>query len=497
MNRPLVCMTLTGSSLEEDVNLTKKYEKYVDVVELRVDYLSEDEQLLVRRFPAMIGKPCILTIRRDIDGGRFTGGDFSRTTLFGRALSFANTDKSRNFAYVDFEEDFNIPSIQDAAQAFGVKIIRSFHDMKGPVTDIRERCIKMRRTGYEIPKIAFMPKSIADVERLFREGSQIKEFDHILCAMGPEGFPSRIFSTLSKSYLTYVSPSEVIAHTQGIGHIDPVTLQELYHFNSITEKTKLYGLLGWPLPFTFTPEIMNAGFKKYDLDSLYFPLRSSVISEALRFADYLGLNGISVESPYKEAVMYYLHEQDPEVIEVGICDTLIKRNNMWLGYNTECYAVKKAIESFTGEVKLKHKKVSIIGAGSLAKSVAWALKTLGAKVCVFNRTLEHAKMIAEKYGFKYCQLDASCVRTLSDYSDLIIQTTSLGTNSEESFSDVNDPIYFYDFKGTEMVFDTIYNQENTDLMRRASNAGCKVCNGSELIRIKSGMQFKLFTGKEL
>ena len=97
MGRPLVCMSLTGSTLEEDVKLTRKYEKYIDLVELRVDFLSPEEQLNVRKFPTMVSKPCILTIRREMDGGKFSGSDFSRTTLFARALSFANTDKSKNY----------------------------------------------------------------------------------------------------------------------------------------------------------------------------------------------------------------------------------------------------------------------------------------------------------------------------------------------------------------------------------------------------------------
>ena len=166
MNQPLVCMTLTGKTLEENLKLVKKYEKYIDIVELRVDHLNEDEQLSVRRFPAMIYQPCILTIRRDIDGGLFNGGDFARTNLFARALAFANPDKSKNFAFVDFEDDFHIPSIQDAAMAFGVKIIRSYHNMTEPVLNIRERCDIMRKTGYEIPKIAFMPHSLSDVLNL-------------------------------------------------------------------------------------------------------------------------------------------------------------------------------------------------------------------------------------------------------------------------------------------------------------------------------------------
>ena len=63
MNQPLICMTLTGKTLEEDMRIAKKYEKQVDIVELRVDHLNEEEQLYARRFPSMVHQPCILTIR--------------------------------------------------------------------------------------------------------------------------------------------------------------------------------------------------------------------------------------------------------------------------------------------------------------------------------------------------------------------------------------------------------------------------------------------------
>lgn len=497
MQRPLVCMSLTGSSLEEDVKLTKEYEKYIDLVELRVDYLSSEEQLNVRKFPTMVSKPCILTIRREIDGGRFTGSDFSRTILFARALSFANTDKSKNFAYVDFEEDFNIPSIQDAAQAFGVKIIRSFHNMTGPVTKIKEKFEQMHKTGYEIPKIAFMPNSLADVENLFREASKIKGFDFILCAMGVEGFSSRVLASFSGSYLTFVSPREVNNNTKFLGHTDPVSLQEVYNFNSITKSTQLFGITAWPTIDYKVVELQNSFFKNKDLNAVYFPLISSVVSETLAFADYLGIKGLSIDSPYKEAIMYYLQEQSPDVTEIRSCNTIVKKNNKWIGYNTDIYGFKKALEEFLDGKRIKWKKVAIIGAGGAAKAAAYVLKQMGARVCVFNRTLEHARLIAEKYGFKYCQLDASCTPILKDYTEVIIQTTSIGMNSDGTISKKNDPLYFYEFTGKEMLFDFVYNPDITPIMKRATLAGCKVCNGYKMLEYQSQMQFELFQGHSL
>ena len=243
MNRPLICMTLSGKTLEENALLAKKYSKKTDVVELRVDCLNEEEQLYVRRFPSMIQQPCLLTIRRDIDGGKFIGSEFSRTTLFGKALAFADQNRAKNFAYVDFEEDYHIPGIQDAAMAFDIRIIRSLHSMTEPVTNLRERAAEMLKTGYEIPKIAFMPNTLKDVTNMFYEGEQMKT-DHIFIAMGDMGLPSRVLSSKSNSFFTYTSPEETISNLSGIGQITPDVLNDLYRFRNIDENTALYGITG-------------------------------------------------------------------------------------------------------------------------------------------------------------------------------------------------------------------------------------------------------------
>lgn len=496
MNQPLICMTLTGKTLEENLKLVKKYEKYIDLVELRVDYLTEDEQLYARRFPALIYQPCILTIRRDVDGGLYTGSEFARTNLFGRALAFANPDKAKNFAFVDFEDDFHIPSIQDAAMAFGVRIIRSYHNMTGPVLNIRERCDLMRKTGYEIPKIAFMPNSLSDVLNLFKEGSTMTQYEHILCAMGPEGFPSRILSSYTNSFLTYVSPQEVLENTKTIGHIDPVTINELYGFKSINKDTSIYGITGWPLAKTSSPEIHNSAYRRMGMNAVYLPVRSPLVADALNFCENIGIKGLSVTIPHKESVLYYLNEQSPEVVQIGACNTIVRKKNKWLGYNTDAPGFRRALEEFLGPVKIKHKKVAVIGAGGAAKAVVYALKQMGAKVCIFNRTIENAAILAEKYGFSYCQLDKHCAGKLDEYSTLIIQTTSVGMNSDGLSNEENDPIYFYDFRGNELLFDLIYVPEVTPVMKRAALAGCQVCNGYKMLEYQAYEQFKLFTGKD-
>jgi 3-dehydroquinate dehydratase / shikimate dehydrogenase len=494
MKQPLICLTLTGKTLEEDAALVRKYWQYIDLAELRVDFLTEDEQLYVRRFPSMVNVPCVLTIRRKIDGGIFTSGEISRTMLFGRALAFADQNPAKNFAYVDFEADYHIPSLQDAALAFGVRIIRSCHDVEKPITSLRALCDEMRKTGYEIPKIAFMPETLADVTNLFKEAESMTEYDHILCAMGPLGQVSRILSYKLNSYLTYTSPEETSANLSSVGHLDPVTLTNVYRFRELNEQTTLYGITGWPLVKTSSPEIHNSGYTAKKINAVLVPVRSPSMSDVIEFSRQVGIQGLAVTVPHKEAVLSELAELDQEAGEIGASNTIVRRNSGWAGYNTDAYGFKTALVEFLGTDKLRHRRVAILGAGGAAKAVAYVIKQLGARACIFNRTLTHAKLLADRYGFEYAPLNIESAGELEQYSEIIIQTTSIGMNATSSSNKDNDPVYFYQFHGNEMLFDVIYVPEITPVMMRAAEAGCKVCNGMKMLKYQGYKQFKIFTG---
>ncbi len=495
MTKPKICLTLTGKTIEENLALVNRYRPYIDIAELRADYLDDDESLHVRRFPELAKIPCILTIRRRVDGGKFVAGESSRTMLFARAMAFADDQNpEKNFQYVDFEEDFHVPSLQDAALAFGTKIIRSYHSMNAPVADIILHCDKMRRTGYEIPKIAFMPKSLDDIKNLFYETRDFTHYEHILCAMGPMGLASRILAFKTHSFLTYTSPEDADPSLKNIGHIDPIMMNQIYHFRDLNEKTKIYAITGWPLLHTGSPALHNQGYVNHFMDAVYIPIPSPDIHQVIEFGNEIGVCGMSVTVPHKEKVVGELFEVDDRVREISACNTIVRKNDKWYGYNTDCTGFTKALLEFTGLKNLRHKKVAIIGAGGASRAIAYAIKILGGKACVFNRTAAKAKTVADMFGFEHEQLGADSVRKLEKYSDIIIQTTSVGMNSKEPSNPDNDPLSFYRFTGNEYLFDIVYTPEVTPVMERAMEAGCKVCNGLQMLKYQGYEQFKIFTG---
>ena len=233
-SRTRICLTLTGRTLAEDVAQYNSQRYFTDLVELRVDLLEPAERAKAADFPAMVPVPVILTFRRKVDGGAFEGPESERVAFFNQTIRQSNNQPNR-FAYVDFEEDFRHDDLSALARAAGVKAVRSMHDFTGPVPDIVAKCRELRGDSEDVPKIAFMPKTAADVERLFAETVDFTDVPHVLCAMGPLGLVSRVLAVRTHSLWTYAS----VGGLGKIGHVTPYDLVRTYRVRSITPSAQV------------------------------------------------------------------------------------------------------------------------------------------------------------------------------------------------------------------------------------------------------------------
>ena len=233
-SRARICLTLTGRTLAEDVAQYNSQRYFTDLVELRVDLLEPAERAKAADFPALVPVPVILTFRRKVDGGAFEGPESERVAFFNQTIRQSNNQPIR-FAYVDFEEDFRHDDLSVLAWAAGVKVVRSMHDFTGPVPDIVAKCRELRGDSEDVPKIAFMPKTAADVERLFAETVDFTDVPHVLCAMGPLGLVSRVLAVRTHSLWTYAS----VGGLGKIGHVTPYDLVRTYRVRSITPSAQV------------------------------------------------------------------------------------------------------------------------------------------------------------------------------------------------------------------------------------------------------------------
>ncbi|MDR2468007.1 MAG: type I 3-dehydroquinate dehydratase [Spirochaetaceae bacterium] len=489
-----ICLCLTGKTIAQDLALIDKYRTYIDIAELRVDCLEDKEYEYIRRFPELAGLPVILTVRRKIDGGCFIQGEAARILLISRGLAFAKLDHRQNFAYVDLEEDLDIPSLEEVVRAFGTRIIRSFHNLHCTDPNLESHLRSLFRVGDEIAKAAVTPHSLDDVRRVVSVAKTLRGRDTIILAMGDCGQCTRILAAKYGGYLTYTSAqAEDNVPSGAPGHIDPIELSERYRFRKMNAATAVYGITGYPLVTTLSPQFHNEVVAREEINAVYVRFPSETIDEFMRFADEIELCGASITVPHKEAVISYLTSADTQVAMIGACNTIIRTDNGWRGWNTDASGFSGSFLATTNRKDFKRMKVTVIGAGGAARAILAEIARLGGKVLLLNRNLYRARQLAEKYHFEYGLLDdRDSLRRIKKFSNIIVQTTSVGMEPDI----YADPLPNYDFTGKEVVMDIIYKPEHTAFLSRALDAGCTVINGYDMLIRQAKYQFEHFFGRK-
>lgn len=478
-----ICLVLTAETIEENLEIIGRNRKFIDLVELRTDFLREDQYVNISRFPSLIDVPVILTCRKDIDGGHWIGDEKLRIENLYRWLN-------GNFAYIDLEMDLDAVHLEARAHSVKTIIIRSFHDFRGVPENLYEKMIFC--SPNVIVKGAVYPRSSEELYRLIKTALKLKSDSanpFILLGMGDFGFPTRILAEKLGSYLTFCSDS---ALTSGApGHCSAADLNEVYNFKEISRSTVLNTIIGNPISQSRSPHIHNFGYKKKKIDAVYVPFLTDSPQWYMKIANLLEINGSSVTVPFKSEIIALTDSPDKAVREIGASNTLYRDSHgKWLSTNTDTQGFIIPLMDFLERDTLKGWKVSVIGAGGAARAAVFILKEKGAEVAVFNRTLSKAEKIAEDFQCSAFSLAMSSVDKLKEYRSIIIQTTNAGMAPLEN----SNPLDFYSFIGDEILYDIIYKPAETLLMKEAVKAGCKTLGGYQMLEEQAYVQFKLFTG---
>jgi 3-dehydroquinate dehydratase / shikimate dehydrogenase len=490
---PLVCLSLTAKTIAENLAALERYRDHIDIVELRADLLDPSEIFAVRDFPVLAGLPCILAVRRKCDGGGFIDGEGQRLVILAKAIAYARPDKSANYAYVDLENDFRVPSVEEACHTFGTRIIRSRHEIAGLPADLDEAWAELALEPHEIPKLAVTPKSAADFARLFTWASSLPPGERVIVGMGAYGMPSRVLAERIGTSIAYTSALRAGLPGAAPGHLDPVALEETYRFRALDRDTAVYALGGGVnVLASGMPKLHNAAFKAAAMNAVFVPIPSGDTASFLAALEATGARGAAVAVPLKESICTSLARCSPEVSDIGACNTLVREEKGWAGYDTDAKGFERALLEFLNVSDLRGLRATLVGAGGVAKAIAYVLADLGASAVVLNRTVSKARALAQRYGFAYGPSTEHSTELVADHSDIVIQATSVGMEGDRQ----GDPLDWYDFSGREAVFDLIYRPECSALLTRAASAGCKTTNGWKMLRYQSAAQFKLWTGRE-
>jgi 3-dehydroquinate dehydratase/shikimate dehydrogenase len=456
-------------------------EQGAKMVELRLDYVAG--RVNIRRLMAERPEGCqvIITARRKEDGGKWQGTEEARQLLLREAIA-------EGVDWVDLEED-----VAGQIRRFGrTKRIVSYHNFRKTPDDLRELHQRMAGLDPDVIKIATMANTPHDNVRVL-EMMQESEIPTVGMCMGDIGTPSRILAGKFGAPFTYATFHH--ERTLAPGQLSYRQMTEIYNYERIAHNTMVYGVIADPIGHSLSPHVHNAAFEARGIDAVYVPFRvpADALGQFMEDAPRLGIKGLSVTIPHKEAIGRHLTKVDPAVKSIAAVNTVVFDGAERIGYNTDYNAAMDCLEHALGHIgaepsPLKGKRVLVLGAGGVARPIVFGLRKRGALTSIASRTLARAERLAGAFDAKAVDWEARHRNPV----DILINCTPVGMhpNVDES------PIHKTFLKPAMMVFDTVYNPESTLLVKDARARNCGVITGVEMFVRQAMLQFFLFTRKE-
>lgn len=262
----------------------------------------------------------------------------------------------------------------------------------------------------------------------------------------------------------------------------------------ISGKTKVLGLLGYPVEHSLSPTMHNAAFEHLRLDCCYvtFPVKPGFLKDAVRSVRALNLAGVNVTMPHKENVIPLLDGVDADASFIGAVNTIVNSNGKLIGYNTDGRGFMRSLSE--AQISVNRKNVLILGAGGASRAIGFYLAKKASALFIYDidrkkagkliRALNKIKNNVLSFSFQ-----PSAFSHQLDDVDIIINATPLGLKKGDPL-----PVDINLLKPRHIVCDLIYR--NTPLLQKASRKGCKTLNGLGMLLWQGAFAFELWTGKK-
>lgn len=460
MSRPLLVVTVAAPTMAE-LRLRRDAVADADLIELRLDHARDADAAA-----ALAGRrtPVVVTCRAKWEGGHFEGSEADRRKILESALALG-----AEYVDVEFKAAF---ARELMASTGGKRVVLSTHDFDGVPEDLIERVRAMRAMGTEIVKVAITARSLADNLRLL----QLERAGHtVLVAMGPAGVATRVLAAHFHSLWSYAGEGHAP------GQIGAARMLDEFRFRDVSDRTDIYGVVGSPLSHSISPAMHNAAFRAAGADAVYLPLVASSAEDFTMFATALGVKGASITIPYKVDLFRRADEVDELSRKVGAINTYRADGARWEARNTD---VSGFLVPLAGRLELSGARAAILGTGGAARAVAVALASAGSTVSVYGRNRSKAEAVARIVG------GAGALFPVPEKSwDLLVNTTPVGM-----FPDVEGTPFEGPFDG-RVVYDLVYNPEETRLMRDAASAGCATIGGLDMLVAQAEDQSEWWLGR--
>ncbi len=261
--------------------------------------------------------------------------------------------------------------------------------------------------------------------------------------------------------------------------------REVQDLHSPVDAPPVYAIFGDPVGHSLSPVMHNSALTQTGHAGLYLAFNVKDIAAAVGGIRGLDMRGVSITIPHKVSVMKYLDEVDALAEEIGAVNTIVNRQGILHGYNTDCPgAVKALLEKTT----IKGRQVAIVGAGGVARAIGFGIKQEGGKITIINRTRQRGEKLAGDLG---CDFKPLAEVAKLNY-DIVVNATPVGMIPH----DESTPVKCELLEVGTVVMDTVYNPLKTRFLKDAENVDCMTIDGVSMLVHQGAVQFELWTGEK-
>ncbi len=251
-----------------------------------------------------------------------------------------------------------------------------------------------------------------------------------------------------------------------------------------------YGILAHPVSHSQSPQMHTAAFKHRGVDAVF--KRYDISPESLNtffdqnFKKARNIEGLAVSIPYKETVIEFLDKTDESAQKIGAVNTVYWKEKRLCGTNTDWIGFS---QSLAEQYDVEAKKVLILGAGGVARSIIFALREQRAdQIIIVSKTENSAAGLAHEFGVQWKKPEA----LQPEEYQLVINTTPLGMMGKyEKISPLPQDFW----RSHLTAFDAVYTPEKTRFLRDAELAGSRIISGKNMFLYQGMEQFKIWIGK--
>ena len=264
---------------------------------------------------------------------------------------------------------------------------------------------------------------------------------------------------------------------------------------SVGGKTKVAGVLGWPVEHSLSPRLHGFWLAEHGIDGVMVPLpvRPEHFADALHALPKLGFVGASVTLPHKEAALKLADDVEPLARRIGAVNALIVRpDGTVFGRNTDAFGFMESLRHGAPGWRADAGAAVVLGAGGAARAVVAALLDAGvAEIRLVNRTAARAQELARAMNGPVVARSWAARAQALDGAALLVNTTTLGMTGQPPLD-----LDLAALPATATVADIVYVPLETPLLKAARARGLAAVDGLGMLLHQGRPAFAAWFGLE-